>query len=177
MINRIRNIYKKIYIYKLIKLGMKLGKNFQMEKGCQLDTPFAWLIKIGNNVTLASKVYILAHDASTKKHIGYTKIGKVEIGDNVFIGAHSVILPNVTIGDNCIIGTNSVVTKNIPKNTVAAGNPAKVICKLEDFIIKNEKKLKDSPVYDVNWTLRGNITNEKKEKMINELEDKLGYID
>jgi len=177
MINRIRRIYKIIYVRKLINLGMKVGYNFQMEKGCQLDTPFAWLINIGDNVTLASKVYILAHDASTKKQMGYTKIGKVKIGDNVFVGAHSIILPNVSIGDNCIIGANSVVSKSVPDNSVIAGNPAKIICTLDEFIKKNKEKFNSGPVYDVSWTLRGNITKDKKDKMNRELEGKIGYID
>ncbi len=76
MINRIRNLIKKIYVYKLIRLGLKVGKNFQIEKGCQIDTPFAWLISIGNNVTLASKVYILAHDASCKSMLDIPKLEK-----------------------------------------------------------------------------------------------------
>jgi len=157
MINRIRNFIKKIYIYKLIRLGLKIGKSFQIEKGCQIDTPFAWLISIGNNVTLASKVYILAHDASCKKHVGYTKIGKVNIGDNVFIGANSTILPNVSIGNN------SLVSKDVPENTVVAGNPAKIIDKLELFIDKNKERMKTTNLYDKSWTLRGRVTEEKKE--------------
>lgn len=177
MINRIRNLIKKIYVYKLIRLGLKVGKNFQIEKGCQIDTPFAWLISIGNNVTLASKVYILAHDASCKKHVGYTKIGKVNIGDNVFIGANSTILPNVSIGNNSIIGANSLVSKDVPENTVVAGNPAKTIDKLESFIDKNEERMKTTNLYDKSWTLRGRVTEEKKRIMIEQLQSKFGYID
>ena len=74
MINKIRKLKNQLYIAKMIKNGMTIGENFQMEKGCSLDAPFAWLISIGNNVTLASRVYILAHDASTKKFLNYSKI-------------------------------------------------------------------------------------------------------
>lgn len=59
----------------------------------------------------------------------YSK-GPVIIGDNVWVGAGSCILPNVTIGNNCIIGANSVVTKSFPDNCVIAGNPAKIIKQL-----------------------------------------------
>ena len=177
MIKVLRNIRKKIYINRLIRLGLRVGDNFQMEKGCSLDTPFAWLISIGNNVTLASRVYILAHDASTKKHLNFTKVGRVNIGDNVFIGAHSVILPNVRIGDNVIVGANSVVTRDIPSNSVVAGNPARIIYKLEDYIDKNRINMDKRPTYDYTWTLRGNITKEKKYKMIKDLSDGIGYID
>lgn len=177
MINKIRKLKNQLYIAKMIKNGMTIGENFQMEKGCSLDAPFAWLISIGNNVTLASRVYILAHDASTKKFLNYSKIGRVQIGDNVFIGAHSVILPNVKIGNNSIIGANSVVTKSIPDNCVVAGNPAKIICSTEDYIDKNKQLMNNRPVYDETWTLRGNVSDIKKEEMKKSLDKGLGYID
>lgn len=55
-----------------------------------------------------------------------TLCGAVEIGDGTLIGAGSVVLPGIKIGKNCIIGAGSVVTKNIPDNTKAFGNPAKI---------------------------------------------------
>lgn len=67
---------------------------------------------------------------------GYTKIG-----DNTFIGMDASIMPGVSIGKNCIIGTNSVVTRDIPDNMVAAGNPAKVVCSLEDFYLKRKTRV------------------------------------
>ena len=69
----------------------------------------------------------MCHDASTKRVLGYTKIGRVTIGNNVFIGANTIILPNLRIGDDCVIGANSVVTHDIPDYSVAVGAPAKVI--------------------------------------------------
>ena len=110
---------------KLIKMGMKVGKNFGRLNGVILDPSHCWLIEIGDNVTMAPRVHILCHDASTKTFLGYTKIGRVTIGDNVFIGAGSVVLPNVKIGDNVIIGANSTVSKDVPDNVVVAGNPAR----------------------------------------------------
>ena len=115
---------------KLIKMGMKVGKNFGRLNGVILDPSHCWLIEIGNNVTLAPNVHILAHDASTKIAIGYTKIGNVSIGNNVFLGASTIVLPNVNIGDNVVIGAGSVVVKDIPSNSIAVGNPCKVIKKI-----------------------------------------------
>ena len=94
------------------------------------------------------------------------KIGKISIGDNTFIGADTIVMPNVKIGKNCIIGTRSVVTKDVPDNTVYAGNPAKFICTLDDYIQKNQSLLQSRPVYDSSFTLGGNITDEKKTQMI-----------
>lgn len=51
----------------------------------------------------------------------------VTIGDNVWIGGSAVINPGVTIGDNCVIGSGAVVTRDIPPNSLAVGNPARVI--------------------------------------------------
>lgn len=162
---------------KLIEQGMKVGKNFQRMSGVLIDDSHAWLIEIGDNVTLAPRVHILAHDASTKFFLGYTKIGRVTIGNNVFVGAESVILPNVTIGDNVIIGANSTVTHDVPANTVVAGSPAKPLYSLEQYLEKEREKMKHSPVYDVSYTLRGNISFEKKLQQKEELSEKIGYID
>jgi len=132
--------------------------------------------EIGDNVTLAPNVTILAHDASMKNTLNFTKIAKVKIGNNVFIGANSVILPGISIGDNVIIGAGSVVSKSIPSNSVAAGNPCKVIKSFDQFIEEHSTFLKTKPVYGKEFTLKGNITKENKLKMSRELENSFGYI-
>lgn len=162
---------------KLLSMGMKVGKNFGRLNGVILDPSHCWLIEIGDNVTLAPRVHILCHDASTKTFLNYTKIGKVKIGNNVFIGAESVVLPNVTIGNDVIIGANSTITKDIPSGVVAAGNPAKVICSLEEYLEKHRKGIEKYPVYEEEYTLRGNIDENKKNQMIVELENQIGYVD
>lgn len=162
---------------KLIKMGLKVGKNFQRLNGVILDPAHCWLITIGDNVTISPRVHILAHDASTKGFLNYTKIGRVNIGNNVFIGAESVVLPNVTIGDNVVIGANSTVTKDIPSNSVYAGNPAKFIYTIDEYIKKNKRKMKYGPVYGEEYTLRTNVDEDKKKKMYYELENKIGFID
>lgn len=70
----------------LKKRGLIVGENCDINKSAILDPPHCWHIEIGNNITIAADVYILAHDASTKKHLGYGKIGNVIIEDCVFIG-------------------------------------------------------------------------------------------
>ena len=111
----------------LINNGMKVGKNFHRTNGVQFDVGFCWLIEIGDNVAIGTRVDIIAHDASTKLYLDKSKIGKVIIGNNVFIGAKSTILPNVRIGNDVIIGAGSVVTKDIPTNCLAFGNPCNVV--------------------------------------------------
>lgn len=93
----------------------------------------------------------------------------------MFIGASSIILPNITIGDNCIIGANSTVTKNIPENSVAVGNPARVICSTDEYIKKNKDLMNTRPIYDKSYMI-DNITNEMKQHMINDLKSGIGFI-
>lgn len=162
---------------KLISMGMKVGKNFGRLNGVILDPSHCWLIEIGNDVTLAPRVHILCHDASTKKFLNYTKIGRVTIGDNVFIGAESVVLPGVTIGNNVIVGANSTVTHDIPDNTVVAGSPARVICTLKEYLAKEKNRMETAPCYGEEYTLRQNVSMEKRMEQKDALSGKIGYID
>lgn len=162
---------------KLISMGMKVGRNFSRLNGVILDPSHCWLIEIGDNVTIAPRVHILCHDASTKQFLNYTKIGRVTIGDNVFIGAESVVLPGVTIGSNVIIGANSTVTHDIPDNSVAVGSPARVICTLEDYLEKERKRMEMAPCYGEEYTLRKNVSMDMRMRQKRELDGKIGYID
>lgn len=147
--------------------GLTVGKNFNIQQGCIIDDSHCWLITIGDNVTLAPNVHILAHDASTKNALGYTMIKPVHIGSNVFIGAGSIILPGVIIGDDVIVGAGSVVTKDIPSNSVACGN--RIIKTYSEFIEEKKKALEQAKsecrVFDETYTVNGYVTEEKKKEM------------
>lgn len=130
---------------KLIRMGMKVGNHFERLNGVILDPSHCWLIEIGENVTLAPRVHILCHDASTKNFLGYTKIGRVTIGNNVFVGAETVIMPGVTIGNNVIIGANSTLTRDVSDGVVVAGSPAKVISTLDNYLTKEKREWKVLP--------------------------------
>ena len=173
------NIIKKIKLKRLQRKGLVIGKNLNIEKGVIIDSSIPFLIEIGNNVTLAPYVHILAHDASTKIVLGYSKIGKVIIGNNVFIGAKSIILPYVKIGNNVVIGAGTIVSKDIPDNSVVVGNPGKKIMDMETFKNKHEINMKK------NIFIRKEVKNKKvidsklKEEIMSKLEQhsKIGYID
>ena len=117
--------------------GAIIGENVHILNS-YVDPLFLFLISIGNNTTLTD-VKVLAHDASIFKELGYTKIGKVTIGNNCFIGAKALILPGVTIGDNVIIGACSVVTKDIPSNSVAVGNPCRVVQRYDEYMMRQKE--------------------------------------
>lgn len=159
-----------------IENGLTIGKDCHIMGECIIDPGHCFLITIGDRVTLAPKVHILAHDASTKRILGYTVIGKVVIGNDVFIGAGTIILPNVTIGDKVIIGAGSVVTHSIPNNSVAVGNPARVIGTYDAYVQKRKDQFKLSSKFDESYVI-GMITEEKKQEMRNSLSNNnIGFI-
>lgn len=160
---------------KLVAEGLIVGKNFHALEGVIIDPGHCWLIEIGDNVTLAPRVHILAHDASTKIPLGYTKIGRVSIGNNVFIGVNSIILPNVKIGDNVVIGAGSIVTRDIPEQGVYCGNPCVKVADYNDWIKKQKERMHIAPKYDQNYII-DNITEEKRLQMKQELKDKIGFV-
>lgn len=162
----------------LIKLGLTVGKNFSRQEKTLIDQSHCWLITIGDDVTLAPRVHILAHDASTKKALGYTRLGTVNIGNNVFVGASSIILPGVDIGNNVVIGAGSIVSRDIPDNSVVAGSPAKVICAYNDYISRKKSEFYKVPVFDERYTLRNtNFSEKMKNEMKEKLKDsKFGYV-
>lgn len=141
------------------KRGVEIGENCHIYGS--LDNGHEYLISMGDNVTLASGSRILTHDGSTKKLLGYSKVGRVDIGNDVFIGAASIILPNVKIGNQVVIGAGSVVTKDIPDNSVAVGSPARVVGTYDDFVKKNQELFEKSPVQNTHYSKK--TENEKQE--------------
>jgi maltose O-acetyltransferase len=139
---------------KLLKRGLVIGKNFKRMGGCIIDPSHCWHIEIGDDVILAPNVHIIAHDASTKIFLNYTRVANVKIGNRVFIGAGSIILPGVTIGDDVVIGAGSVVNKDIPSNSLAVGMPAKVISTLTAYIDKEKANINKDNCFSSEFTLR-----------------------
>ena len=112
-------------------VNIKLGKNVFINACCRFQDQGGITIGdgtlVGHNVTIAT----LNHDYNPNNRASITP-KPVKIGKNVWIGSDSTILPGVEIGDGAIIGAGSVVTKSIPANTIAAGNPARIIRKIEN---------------------------------------------
>ena len=159
-----------------LKMGMKVGQNTDIQPGLMVDYSHCWLIEIGNYVTVAPQVYLLAHDASTKKYLNYTRIGKVVIEDFAFIGARSIIMPNVTVGKNAVVAAGSIVTKSVEPDTVVGGNPARFIMNTSALMEKHAAAFRDAILYDETWTIRNGITDEMKKKMSDDLNQNVGYI-
>lgn len=114
-----------------------IGNNVTIQKDCHIGAIDK--ITIGDNVLMGSKIFMSDHshgDTSQSSILlppldrPLVSKGPINIENNVWIGEGAVILSGITIGENSIIGANSVVTKSIPRNSVAAGNPARIIKEL-----------------------------------------------
>ena len=134
------------YIAHLRKIGVHVGENVTIYTPSKttIDECYPWLTTIGNNVKITQGVIILNHDYAwsvlhNRDGCVLGASGKVTIGDNVFIGMNTIITRNVAIGNNVIIGAGSVVTKNCLDNGVYAGNPARRIAELDDYLEKRRQ--------------------------------------
>ena len=140
----------KSFVEYLKRRGVKVGEVCYVPEPSSvlIDMTDPWLITIGDNVTITHGVCVLTHDygwSVIKKHgsLKGSVLGSqapVKIGNNVFIGVNTVITKGVTIGNNVIIGAGSVITKDCEDNGVYAGNPAKNIMTMDEYIAKREKK-------------------------------------
>lgn len=131
-------------IFELRNAGARIGDNVSFVSFPKfLSEPY--LLKIGDNTTISFDVEFVTHDAATrvirnlpggnKETVIY---GPIDIGMYCFIGCRTTILCGVKIGNNSIIGAGSLVNRDIPDNCVAAGNPCRVICTLDEYINKHD---------------------------------------
>jgi acetyltransferase-like isoleucine patch superfamily enzyme len=130
LMEKVSLIIQRFRYAKLYMLGYKnISRKAILESGLNLDRVHPRGIYIGENTLIASMTTILCHehvkrDPNNERNPWITNTC---IGKNTFIGVGTIILPGVQIGDEVIIGAGSVVTKSIPSYSVAVGNPAKVI--------------------------------------------------
>ena len=130
-------------------LGVRIGEGCDLLNGVKDFGTEPWLIEVGNRVTLAHGVVLITHDGASRlfrqqlpgSSCWGNRYGTIRIGDNVFVGVNTIILPNVTIGADSIIGAGSVVTKDVPPQTVVAGSPARPICTLAAYIERYQTKM------------------------------------
>ena len=157
--------------------GLRLGRNVYIAAGVYVDPGFLWLISIGDDSTITSGARIIAHDASIKRHIGYTAVARVEIGSRVYIGMGATILPGVSVGDDAIVGAASVVHDDVPAGTVAVGNPARVVGTVADHVARHAARLESAPVFEgEGWSRVSGITEERMAVMLRRLGSGIGYV-
>lgn len=175
LIDRFAEKKRERYVKSLVARGLVLGKNVQIVSSIFLDPSHCFLISIGDDTTICPNVRLIAHDASTKKALGFTKIGRIEIGANCFIGDSTIVLPNVRIGRGSIIGAGAVVTKDIPDGSVAAGNPARVVCTVEDYLRKMDTLAREKQVFGRDYFIE-KLDDAKRREVLAALEKSIGFI-
>lgn len=120
-------------------LGLKVGEQTSFALMVMLDVMFPEKISVGKNTVIGYNTTILAHEYLIKEY----RLGPVEIGSEVMIGANSTILPGVTIGDGAIVSAGTLVHKDVPAGAFVGGNPMRVIYSKEEM----EKRWEEDPIY------------------------------
>src|SRR6185436_13836999 len=100
---------------------MEIGEGTAISGSAKLDKTNPRGLHIGKYSVVTFGAAILTHDYVNSRH------RDVRIGDNCFIGAHSIVLPGVTIGNGCIVAAASVVARDVPARSLVAGNPARIV--------------------------------------------------
>ena len=124
-----------------------MGENCSIQQNVAITDPA--YVRLGNNVHLTGCT-LFGHDGSAimlKKAYGIPldKVGKIDIGDNVFVGHQAIIMPGVTIGSNSIVAAGAVVTKDVPAGSVVGGVPAKVIGTTQALVERLQQQTKELP--------------------------------
>lgn len=116
--------------------GCHIGKNTYIGMHCILDNAYPEYIYIGDNVSLAGEVTVIAH-SNPYAHFSpvvESKVAPVEIKDGAWIGAKAIILTGCVIGENAIVSAGTVVDKDVPDYSLAKGNPMKIIANFESLM-------------------------------------------
>ena len=120
-------------------LGLKVGEQTSFALMVMLDVMFPEKISVGRNTVIGYNTTILAHEYLIKEY----RLGPVEIGSEVMIGANSTILPGITIGDGAIVSAGTLVHKDVPPGCFVGGNPMRVIYTKDEL----KQRWANDPIY------------------------------
>lgn len=142
------------------RIGVKVGEHTAISPETHFSSE-PYLISIGSHVQVTRAVSFYTHGGGNvvRRQIpAFDCFGKIVIEDWAYIGSQSLIMPGVTIGEGALVAAGSVVTKSVAPRTVVGGNPAKVICTVDEYIERNKK---------YNTKSKGMGSEKKKEYLIN----------
>jgi len=161
---------------RLQDMGMHIGENVNLPPSTWIDSSHCFLISIGDLSGFGEFCSILAHDAQMDEFLDASRLGRVVVHESCHIGAHSVLLAGAEIGPRTLVGANSVVASRLPPDTVCAGNPAKVICTLSEYLEKHKRKIESGTTFPFKEYDMQFITEEGKARMIEALKEGPGYM-
>jgi maltose O-acetyltransferase len=161
---------------RLRALGMQIGEDVLLPGSTWIDTSHCYLIQIGDHTGFGEECLILAHDAQMDEYLDAARIGRVLIHPSCHIGARTVILPGVEIGPRTLVGANSVVARSLPPDTVCAGNPAVVVCPLEEYLERHRRRLEERPCFDYDRYDIRSLTPERRQEILAAVADGVAYI-
>lgn len=161
---------------RLRELGMHIGDRVNLPASTFIDTSHCFLISIGDDCGFGPDCVILAHDAQMDEYLDAARLGRVVIHPSCHIGARTTILAGVEIGPRTVVGANSVVSRTLPPETVCAGNPAKVICSLDEYLAKHRERMKTRPTFEyLKYDIRF-LTPERKAELLRAVADGDAYM-
>lgn len=163
----------KLFYYRFFKSGVDYARFLGVKVGeqCHIasDVHFSsepYLIEIGSHVAVTQGVMLHTHGGgrvARRYFPDFDIFGRVKICDYAYIGSGAQIMPGVTIGEGSLVAAGSIVTKSVPAGVVVAGNPAKNVCTVEEYIERNKK---------YNLGTKGLSFEEKKKVLLSTNEDK-----
>lgn len=160
----------------LRKQGVRIGRNSSILYPSYVDGRLPYLLEIGDDVVISLYVTILTHDATSAWAGDLVKVGRVRIHDHVFIGANTTVMCNVSIGPNAIVGAGSVVSRDVPPDSVVAGNPAKLVCSMDQFKAKHRELGGRQPLFEGTQFQHPYLPDERKTLLSEQLQDTFGYF-
>lgn len=161
---------------RLRAMGMHIGDDVNLPDSTWIDVSHCFLISVGDHCGFGDGCLILAHDAQMDEYLDAARIGRVIIHPSCHIGARSIILAGVEIGPRTIVGAGSVVSRSLPPDSVCAGNPAKVICTLDEYLDKHRRRMAEAPAFEyMRYDIRY-LTSERQAEMIAAVATRDAYI-
>jgi len=153
-----REVYYRYTIKELQRRGLKIGKDVYVGPDVQFDHGYPFLIEVQDNCRIGTRTTFLAHDATTFRELGVTRMSRVRILEGTFIGANSIILPGCTIGPGAMVAAGSVVNRDIGEGLLAAGNPARPYGKYAELHERYRQLMDSSPIFEYEAFARGDVS-------------------